>query len=42
MIEEMPQVYTNIVFTYINCDDAEDIIEFLNVDTVQTVVVIHP
>jgi hypothetical protein len=42
MMEEMPKVYQNIRFLYIDCDEAEDIIDFLNVDSVQTVVVMHP
>lgn len=42
MMEEMPKIYKNITFLYIDCDEAEDIIDYLNVDTVQTIVVMHP
>jgi thioredoxin-like negative regulator of GroEL len=34
MMEEMPKIYKNITFLYIDCDEAEDIIDYLNVDTV--------
>ena len=34
MFEEMPKVYKNITFCYIDCDESEDIVDFLKVDTV--------
>ena len=41
-MEEMPNVYTNLKFAYVDCDESEDIVDKLGVENVQTVVVIHP
>jgi hypothetical protein len=29
MMEEMPKIYKNITFLYIDCDEAEDIVDYL-------------
>lgn len=42
MLEEVPKVYENVVPCYIDCDEAEEILEKLDVETVQTLVVMHP
>ena len=42
MLQEMPSVYKNVQVAYVDCDEAEDLVDELNVDTVQTVVVLHP
>ena len=41
MIEEMPNVYTNLKFAYVDCDES-DLVDTLDVENVQTVVVVHP
>lgn len=42
MLEEVPKVYKNIRVAYIDCDEADDLVDELDVDTVQTLVIIHP
>ena len=42
MLQEMPSIYKNVQVAYVDCDEAEDLIDSLDVDTVQTVVVLHP
>jgi hypothetical protein len=40
-MEEMPKVYQNVRLAY--CDSEEsDLVDTLDVETVQTIVVIHP
>lgn len=41
-LEEVPKVFKNLRVIYIDCDEAEDLVDELDVDTVQTLVVIHP
>ena len=41
MMEEMPSVYQNLRLAYVNCDES-DLVDVLDVDTVQTIVVLHP
>jgi len=41
MMEEMPKVYHSLFVAYIDCDES-DLIDTLNVETVQTVVILHP
>lgn len=41
MMEEMPNVYQSLLFAYVNCDES-DLVDTLDVDTVQTLVCIHP
>jgi glutaredoxin-related protein len=41
MMEEMPSVYTSVRFAYVDCDES-DLVETLDVDTVQTLVCVHP
>ena len=41
MMEEMPSVYQNLRLAYVNCDES-DLVDVLEVETVQTIVVIHP
>lgn len=41
-LEEVPKVYKNVRVAYIDCDEADAIIDELDVDTVQTLVIIHP
>jgi len=41
MMEEMPKVYQSVFVAYIDCDES-DLVDTLNVDTVQTVVILHP
>ena len=38
----MPAIYKNIQVAYVDCDEAEELVENLNVETVQTVLVMHP
>jgi len=41
MMEEMPKFFNKIVFTYIDTDESE-IVDTLNLDSVQTVLLLHP
>ena len=41
MMEEMPKVYTNLKFAYVDCDESE-LVDTLDVENVQTLVTIHP
>ena len=41
-LEEVPKVYKNVRVAYIDCDEADELIDELDVDTVQTLVIIHP
>ena len=41
MMEEMPKVYKNVRLAYVDCDES-DLVETLDVETVQTLVVLHP
>lgn len=42
MMEEMPKVYQNVQVAYVDCDEAEDLVDALDVETVQTIVILHP
>lgn len=41
MIEEMPKVYKNLQFAYVDCDES-DLVDTFDVENVQTVVTVHP
>jgi thioredoxin-like negative regulator of GroEL len=41
MMEEMPKIYSNLKFAYVDCDES-DLVDTLDVENVQTVLVIHP
>jgi thioredoxin-like negative regulator of GroEL len=41
MMEEMPNVYNSVRFAYVDCDES-DLVDTLDVDTVQTLVCLHP
>lgn len=41
MMEEMPKFFNKIVFTYIDTDESE-VVDTLNLDSVQTVLLLHP
>lgn len=41
MMQEMPKVYKNVRLGYVDCDES-DLVDTLDVDTVQTLVIIHP
>ena len=41
MMEEMPKVYSNLKFAYVDCDESE-LVDTFDVENVQTVVTIHP
>ena len=41
MMEEMPKVYKSIRLAYVDCDES-DLVDVLDVDTVQSLVVLHP
>lgn len=41
MMEEMPKAYSSLSLAYVDCDES-DLVDTLDVDTVQTLVVVHP
>lgn len=41
MMEELPKMYQNVRFAYVDCDSS-DLVDTLDVENVQTLVVIHP
>jgi glutaredoxin-related protein len=41
MMEEMPNVYQNVQLAYVDCDES-DLVDTLEVENVQTLVVVHP
>ena len=41
MMEEMPKVYSNLRFAFVDCDES-DLVDTLTVENVQTVVCVHP
>lgn len=41
MMAEMPQAYTKVQLAYVDCDESE-LVDVLDIDTVQTIAVIHP
>ena len=41
MMDEMPKVYQNVRLAYCDCEESE-LVETLDVETVQTIAVIHP
>ena len=41
MMNEMPKVYSKVRFAFVDCDES-DLVDTLDVDTVQTLVCIHP
>ena len=41
MMEEMPKAYSSLSLAYVDCDES-DLVDTLEVDTVQTLVVVHP
>lgn len=41
MMAQMPQAYNKVQLAYVDCDESE-LVDVLDVDTVQTVAVIHP
>ena len=40
-MEEMPNVYQNVQLAYVDCDES-DLVDTLEVENVQTLVVVHP
>jgi len=40
-MEEMPKAYKSVRLVYVDCDDS-DLVDVLDIDTVQTIVVLHP
>ena len=38
----MPKVYKNVRLAYLDCDEASDLVDALDVEHVQTLVVLHP
>ena len=40
-MEEMPKAYKSVILTYVDCDES-DLVDTLDVDTVQTLCVVHP
>ena len=42
MMEEMPKVYQNLHFAYVDADDAEELIDHFAVENVQSVAIVHP
>jgi len=40
-MQEMPKAYHSVCLGYVDCDES-DLVDTLDVETVQTVVVIHP
>ena len=41
MMDEMPKAYNNVRLTYVDCDES-DLVDTFDVDTVQTIMVLHP
>ena len=41
MMEEMPKAYKSVRLVYVDCDES-DLVDVLDVDTVQTLAIIHP
>ena len=41
MMEEMPKAYKNVKLTFVDCDES-DLVEVLDIENVQTLVVLHP
>lgn len=41
MMEEMPKAYNSLSLAYVDCDES-DLVDTLDVDTVQTLVIVHP
>ena len=42
MMEEMPKVYQNLHFAYVDADDAEELIDHFAIENVQSVAIVHP
>lgn len=41
MLEEMPTVYKSVNFASVDCDESE-LVDTLNVDSLQSIVILHP